>query len=452
MDLDIFSVNNFNRRCATYCSCFINKRLHYQNIELNSRYCRGVLFDSLDLICNLKENQNFKECDKFIKIIENEDGFKYPYTIYFSTNVEYQGNIKNDMLEGPGQIFINNNIYYIGEFKENRFHGKGKILSIFCDRYDGEFYEGYVNGYGKIRWCNGSTYQGNFKKNLISGYGYYKYRNRNGTYALYEGYFKNGLRSGKGKYTSIKENNIIDFISDFWENDFINKTGEIIFRDRSYIYKGCLSTFYSEREPTQFRILPNRIGTLYYENGNIKYIGDFKNGLKDGKGEYFYIGGKPQYKGEYKFDQRNGKGRILNKDGKTVFIGHFKDDLRHGECTEIISFDKVEVSNYKHGRKFGKNVFTDSDLKPKTRYFYNNYLVSKKMDKETHEKLKDEICPICQLGFEKNQLTTESNCCKKTYHSDCIFNWLTIKDSCPMCRNENIFNKKRKLIEISLNS
>ena len=48
-------------------------------------------------------------------------------------------------------------------------------------------------------------------------------------------------------------------------------------------------------------------GTLYYKNGNIKYIGDFINDKFEGKGKYIYQNGE-YYIGEWLNDKKQGKG------------------------------------------------------------------------------------------------------------------------------------------------
>ena len=61
----------------------------------------------------------------------------------------------------------------------------------------------------------------------------------------------------------------------------------------------------------------------------------------------------------------------------------------------------------------------------------------------------DEICPICQCYFKKNELITKLNKCGHTFYSECVFVWLQNNETCPICRETNLFekvnSKKRKL-------
>ena len=79
----------------------------------------------------------------------------------------------------------------------------------------------------------------------------------------------------------------------------------------------------------------NGYGIEYYKNGNIKYIGDFKNSQKDGYGIYYIEPGKKLYEGQYKNNKRHGHGtlyyynKINNKitDIKQIVKSTFKNDL-----------------------------------------------------------------------------------------------------------------------------
>ena len=52
--------------------------------------------------------------------------------------------------------------------------------------------------------------------------------------------------------------------------------------------------------------------TQIYPNG--KYIGEFKNGMRDGKGIFYFLDGA-RYEGDYKCDKREGKGIIYYSNG-----------------------------------------------------------------------------------------------------------------------------------------
>ncbi|KAI4303749.1 hypothetical protein MLD38_039345 [Melastoma candidum] len=47
----------------------------------------------------------------------------------------------------------------------------------------------------------------------------------------------------------------------------------------------------------------------------------------------------------------------------------------------------------------------------------------------------DRICSICKDGLTVGEEATEMPC-EHVYHSDCIFTWLRIRNTCPICRHE----------------
>lgn len=84
-----------------------------------------------------------------------------------------------------------------------------------------------------------------------------------------------------------------------------------------------------------YNIYINGYGVEYYKNGNIKYIGDFKNSQKDGYGVYYIEPDKILYEGQYKNNKRHGHGilyyynKVDNKitDVKLIVKSTFKNDL-----------------------------------------------------------------------------------------------------------------------------
>ena len=55
----------------------------------------------------------------------------------------------------------------------------------------------------------------------------------------------------------------------------------------------------------------NGKGIEYYENGNKKYIGSWKEDNRDGKGIEYYENGNKKYEGDWKKGKPNGKWKII---------------------------------------------------------------------------------------------------------------------------------------------
>ncbi|HET7832718.1 MAG TPA: hypothetical protein VFK88_07115 [Gallionella sp.] len=73
---------------------------------------------------------------------------------------------------------------------------------------------------------------------------------------------------------------------------------------------------------------------VFISQGGRKYVGDWKNGLPNGKGLLLVkrSSGTARYIGSFKDDKRDGTGTILNPDG-SIYIGEFRDDKMYGHGT-----------------------------------------------------------------------------------------------------------------------
>ena len=98
----------------------------------------------------------------------------------------------------------------------------------------------------------------------------------------------------------------------------------------------------------------------FYNINGEKYIGDFKNGLKDGKGIFYFNKDdkiqRMKYEGEFKNDKREGKG-ILYWNCGDKYEGDFKNNNIEGEgIINYINGDKYQ-GHFKNGVKEDKGIF-----------------------------------------------------------------------------------------------
>ena len=65
----------------------------------------------------------------------------------------------------------------------------------------------------------------------------------------------------------------------------------------------------------------------YWNNGNLRYEGEMKDGEYHGKGKLYCADGELQYEGEFKNSEYDGYGKLYYYDyyGKTVCIGEWKN-------------------------------------------------------------------------------------------------------------------------------
>ena len=116
-------------------------------------------------------------------------------------------------------------------------------------------------------------------------------------------YFKNLPKYKDKKIIAINNNNV--------SNSQINILLTKIINDDGSYYIGQTKNN-----------LPDGKGKEYYENGNLRYKGDFINGKKEGNGKYIYENGN-YYIGEWKNDLKHGKGKLYDKDNKIIYEGDF---------------------------------------------------------------------------------------------------------------------------------
>ena len=227
------------------------------------------------------------------------------------------GNCKNGF--GTYQSTPNFNYKYVGEFKDGRHHGKGTI-------YD---WEGYI------------TFDGNFENGNKEGYGrsliYYQEpvfgdgsitKYNTAVQTVYEGLFKNDERHGEG------------YLAEYTKDQFIVN-----------IYTGNFTDGQKDGEGVLLLFAKNKI-TAYYSGGWFKgkyhgigidssglglFMGEFKNGVRDGEGTAYWSEYKTEtkvpvlwYTGKWKDNKREGHGIEYDLKGKQLYEGEFTSDRRNG--------------------------------------------------------------------------------------------------------------------------
>ena len=210
-------------------------------------------------------------------------------------------------------------VYYkrIGGIKiilENNNKGKEIMLGSDVTLYEGEFLNGKRNGQGKL-------FDEEFGK------------------LIYEGEFLNGKFNGKGKQY------ILGFL--LIDGEFLNGEPKI---GKGYYPDGSVSLLFDENGKTK----------EFYQNGKLKFEGEYKNGIKwngigydikgnisfeiiNGKGIFkFYDGnGKVLIEGDYANGKLNGNGKEYYQDGKVMFEGEYQNGLKKGKGKEYYSIGKL---------------------------------------------------------------------------------------------------------------
>ena len=100
-----------------------------------------------------------------------------------------------------------------------------------------------------------------------------------------------------------------------------------------------------------------------YEDG--EYIGELKNGLREGKGVFYYNKKnkyeRETYKGDWKNDRIEGKGEMTWFSGEK-YLGDWKNDMKDGLGIQYNSNKNIEYEgNFSNGLFEGKGVYYYDD-------------------------------------------------------------------------------------------
>ena len=102
----------------------------------------------------------------------------------------HNGEFKNDQIEGSGVYKWPDGDIYEGEYKNGNKEGMGIFMSANGDIYEGKWKDGKKEGSGVYRWPNGDIYDGEYKNDKKEGMGIFKSANGD----IYEGKWKDGKR------------------------------------------------------------------------------------------------------------------------------------------------------------------------------------------------------------------------------------------------------------------
>ena len=290
---------------------YLNGELRYEGEYLNDkRDGKGKEYtEEGELIFRGK----YKEGEQWIgikKIFEeyeddNEQVIKY---------LKYISQIKKGKMNGKCKEFdIEGNLIYEGEFSEGKRNGKGKEFFNNKISFEGEFKEGK-------KW-NGNANEYNEKGNL-----------------LFYGTYQNGKKfNGKScKYFDDEEK--LRYELEYKNGLLWNAKG------------------YGKNNSLDFEIIEGN-GTMkdYYSDTILKFNGNYKGGKKNGKVFSYYNNPntKLEYEGEFIDDIKNGEWKIYYENGNVEFIGFFKNGLKHGQCKKFSEFGKLVFDGeYNEGIKW----------------------------------------------------------------------------------------------------
>ena len=120
----------------------------------------------------------------------------------------------------------------------------------------------------------------------------------------------------------------------------------------------CISYAQSNLPPCNGDYWNNCFGAYDFPSGD-KYVGQFKDGKRNGQGTYTFANGN-KYIGQFKDDNFNGQGTATFANGNK-YVGQFKDDKRNGQGTFTWSDGEKYVGQFKDDKYDGFGTFYYAD-------------------------------------------------------------------------------------------
>lgn len=113
-------------------------------------------------------------------------------------------------------------------------------------------------------------------------------------------------------------------------------------------------------------------GTIQLQSGS-KYIGQFKEGFREGDGAYHWPN-KETYEGAWKKNMRDGKGTYVYPSG-AKYIGEYREDKRNGQGIYFWPDGDKYEGQWKDGAMHGDGTYTFKDGRVLSGKFENNVFV-----------------------------------------------------------------------------
>jgi len=202
----------------------------------------------------------------------------------YATGTKLYATYVDGKKEGPAKsIAKNGTLIFEGNFKADLVSGQATLWTPDGSLiYKGGFLEGNRSGYGEAYFAGGNTFKGSYEKGYREGRG--KMYDGEGR-VLYDGNWNKSRRNGLGTlYTYRTEQS--ETLSDHKGHE---------------IHKGGIESYHPDLQGPR----------------EVKYVGNFSQGIRDGQGTIFYENGD-QYTGSLERGAVIDDGKHVDKDGNGV--------------------------------------------------------------------------------------------------------------------------------------
>lgn len=243
-------------------------------------------------------------------------------------NLIYQGEMKDGQRHGQGRAYLDGNLAYDGEFVKDKRNGQGKAYENGLLVYDGEWRNNNRSGKGRTFQYVGDVAQltANSHQVIIREVSYVanQLRNIEATYK-YSGELREGRITGSGVLYRIHS---VSSVGPFASSGVLHYSGDFV--DGRYHGTGRLFNNGSLVFSGQFVDHKRNGQGIEYINGLRKFEGNFVDDVREGQGRSFAVAGETEeYIGNFKNGLRDGYGKLY-RSGVLHYEGNFKAGLKHG--------------------------------------------------------------------------------------------------------------------------
>jgi len=148
-------------------------------------------------------------------------------------------------------------------------------------------------------------------------------------------------------------------IERFYKHIFLGNNEENTINSKNLVYRNGLGYEKSQRAPFTGKVTGSEHGYL-------------KNGIWNGRYISYYNNGKIKYWGNYSGARKEGLWKSFRSNGQIIFEGNYKNGLKDGQWNfyHLFGSNLQECTNYKNGKKNGRHqsFWGDGNLRQKGSY------------------------------------------------------------------------------------
>lgn len=173
-------------------------------------------------------------------------------------------------------------------------------------------------------------------------------------------------------------------------------------------------------------------GIMKWEDGR-EYRGEFRFDEMYGDGRMLWPNGA-QYEGQYCENHKGGLGKLTLPDGSS-FEGSWYKGMRHGEVLYIDPAGSAFLMEYDSEELLRTECLPEFDgwmLKRGYDVFIKGEATETEGEDSPTSQCSETTCCICLGDMQDGEICCTVPC-KHVFHKECIDNWTTRRNQCPLC-------------------